>query len=78
MENGTYGKSILNNSSIKTFFSLEEENIKLLSQYSNLSEKEKIEIKSLRRGECLTFVGDEHILIKIEANEFEKQLIDGQ
>ena len=26
LENGTYGKSILNNSSIKTFFSLEEEN----------------------------------------------------
>ena len=42
LENGTYGKSILNNSSIKTFFSLEEENIKLLAQYSNLSEKEKI------------------------------------
>lgn len=76
LDNGTYGKSILNNSSIKTFFSLEEENIKLLSQYSNLSEKEKIEIKSLRRGECLTFVGDEHILINIEANDFEKQIIE--
>ena len=76
LENGTYGKSILNNSSIKTFFSLEEENIKVLSQYSNLSEKEKIEIKSLRRGECLTFVGDEHILIKIEANDFEKEIIE--
>ena len=76
LENGTYGKSILNNSSIKTFFSLEEENIKVLSQYSNLSEKEKIEIKSLRRGECLTFVGDEHILINIEASEFEKEIIE--
>ena len=76
LENGTYGKSILNNSSIKTFFSLEEENIKLLSQYSNLSEKEKMEIKSLRRGECLTFVGDEHILISIEASDFEKQIIE--
>ena len=76
LENGTYGKSILNNSSIKTFFSLEEENIKLLSQYSNLSEKEKIEIKSLRRGECLSFVGDEHILINIEANDFEKEIIE--
>ena len=42
---------------------------------SNLSEKEKIEIKSLRRGECLTFVGDEHILINIEASEFEKEII---
>ena len=76
LENGTYGKSILNNSSIKTFFSLEEENIKLLSQYSNLSEKEKMEIKSLRRGECLTFVGDEHILISIEASDFEKEIIE--
>ena len=76
LDNGTYGKSILNNSSIKTFFSLEEENIKLLSHYSNLSEKEKIEIKSLRRGECLTFVGDEHILINIEANDFEKEIIE--
>ena len=76
LENGTYGKSILNNSSIKTFFSLEEENIKVLSQYSNLSEKEKIEIKSLRRGECLTFVGDEHILINIEASNFEKEIIE--
>jgi len=75
LDNGTYGKSILNNSSIKTFFSLEEENIKLLSQYSNLSEKEKIEMKSLKRGECLTFVGDEHILINIEASDFEKEII---
>ena len=76
LENGTYGKSILNNSSIKTFFSLEEENIRVLSQYSNLSEKEKIEIKSLRRGECLTFVGDEHILINIDASDFEKEIIE--
>ncbi len=78
LEDGAYGKSILNNSSIKTFFSLEEENIKLLSQYSNISDKEKIEIKSLRRGECLTFVGDEHILINVEVSEFEKELIEGK
>ncbi len=76
LENGTYGKSILNNSSIKTFFSLEEENINLLSQFSNLSEKEKIEIKSLQRGECLMFVGKEHILVKIEASDFEKNILD--
>ncbi len=75
LEGGTYGKSILNNSSIKTFFSLEEENIKILCEYSNISEKEKIEIKSLKRGECLMFVGDEHILTKIESNEYEKNLI---
>ncbi len=76
LENGIYGKSILNNSSIKTFFSLEEENIKLLSENINLSEKEKIEVKSLKRGECLLFVGNEHILTKIESSEEEKRIIE--
>ena len=78
LENGTYGKSILNNSSIKTFFALEEENIKILSQYANLSEKEKVEIKSLKRGECLMFVGEDHILTKIESSDIEKKIIEGK
>ena len=75
LENGIYGKSILNNSSIKSFFSLEEENIKILSDNINLSEKEKIEIKSLKRGESLMFIGDEHILVNVEASDYEKKLI---
>lgn len=75
LEEGTYGKSILNNSSLKAFFSLEEENIKILGEYTNLSEKEKIEIKSLKRGECLMFVGDNHILAKIEPADFEKEIV---
>ena len=66
----------MNNSSIKTFFSLEEENIKILAEYSNLSEKEKVEIKSLKRGECLMFAGENHILTKIEANKFEQEIIN--
>lgn len=76
LENGNYGKSILNNSEIKTFFSLEEDNIKLLSNYTNISEKEKIEIRSLKRGECLMFVGDNHILTKIESSKEEKAIIE--
>ena len=75
LENGSYGKSIINNSSIKTFFSLEEENIKILSENTNISKKEEVEIKSLKRGECLMFVGDDHILTKIEASEIEKEII---
>ncbi len=78
LDEGIYGKSILNNSSIKTFFSLEEENIKILSKYSNLSEKEKVEIKSLKRGECLMFVGEDHILTKIESSELEKNIIENK
>ncbi len=77
LEDGMYGKSIINNSSIKTFFSLEEENIKTISQYSDLTEKEKIEIKSLKRGECLMFVGANHILTKIECSDIENKIING-
>lgn len=75
LDNGAYGKSILNNSSIKSFFSLEEENILVLEKYANISEKEKIEIKSLKRGESLMFIGDNHILSKIECSEDEKEMI---
>ena len=53
----------------------EEDNIKILSENINLSEKEKIEIKSLKRGECLMFVEDEHILVKIESSENEKKVV---
>lgn len=78
LENGAYGKSILNNSNIKAFFSLEEENIRILSENTNLSEKEKVEIKSLKRGECLMFVGDDHILTKVEASDREKEIVEGK
>lgn len=77
LDDGTYGRSILNNSSIKTFFSLEEENIKLLEKYTNISEKEKIEIKSLKRGECIMYAGDNHLLLKIEAADYENNIING-
>jgi len=76
LEDGIYGKSILNNSSNKVFFSLEEENISILEQYTNLSEKEKIEIRNLKTGECLIFSGEEHIVTKIESAEFEKNIIN--
>ena len=76
LENGAYGKSIINNSSNKVFFSLEEENISILENFTVLSEMEKIEIRTLKRGECLIFAGDEHILTKIESAEFEKKIIE--
>ncbi len=76
LDNGVFGKSILNNSSIKTFFSLEEENIKILKQFTNISKKEEIDIKSLRKGEALLMAGEEHILATIEASDFEKKIIE--
>ena len=78
LDNGNFGKSILNNSSIKCFFALEEESITTLSEFINISDKEKIEMKSLNKGENLIFVGDNHILTKIEASKHEKEIIEGR
>ena len=77
LENGTYGRSILNNSSVKCFFSLEEENLNILQKYENISDREKIEIKSLKRGEALMVIGDNHIIAKIECADYEEKLING-
>ena len=76
LEEGRFGTSILNNSSIKSFFALEEENIKILKKYSNISEKEEIEIKNLKRGEALIFVGENHLLAEIKSFEFEDKMIN--
>ena len=42
----------------------------------NINYKEKIEIKSLKKGECLFFVGRDHILTKINSDDYEKELIE--
>jgi len=76
LDNGVYGKTILNNTNTKVFFQMEEENILLLSKYTNISEKEKINIKSLKRGECLLFIEDNHILARIDSADFENKIIE--
>ena len=76
LDEGAYGKSIINNSELKIFFNLEEENIKTLEKYIDINYKEKIEIKSLKKGECLFFVGRDHILTKINSDDYEKELIE--
>lgn len=78
LDNGTYGKSIINNSSIKCIFALEEENIKILGENINLTNKEKIEINNLNRGEMLLIAESNHILIKIISNKLENQIIKGE
>ena len=56
---------------------MEEENVKVLEKYTSISEKEALEIKSLKRGENIMFVGKEHIRAEVECAEFEKDLLGG-
>ena len=76
LDDGKYGKSIINNSSIKCIFSLEEENINILSSNINITEREKIEINNLNKGECLLLAEYNHLLIEIISNKLEKKIIE--
>ena len=74
---GNYGKTIINNSSIKCIFNLEEENILSLSDNIDLNQKEQIEIKNLKRGESLVIAENNKIIIKIISNKLENNIIEG-
>ena len=73
MENLEFG--IINNSSIKCMFQLEENDIKSLETVVNLSENEKLKLQSMNRGTSLLYAGKEHIVLKIEASKLEHKFI---
>ena len=73
---GNYGKTIINNSSIKCIFNLEEDNILSLSDNIDLNQKEQIEIRNLKRGESLIIAENNKIIIKIISNSLENNLIE--
>ena len=74
---GNYGKTIINNSSIKCIFNLEEDNILSLSDNIDLNQKEQIEIRNLKRVESLIIAENNKIIIKIISNSLENNLIEG-
>ena len=67
LKTGNYGKTIINNSSIKCIFNLEEDNILSLSENIDLNQKEQIEI----------IAENNKIIIKIISNELENNIIEG-
>ena len=75
LEEGKFGKGIINNSSIKCIFQLEESDIKNLEKVLNISEKEKYRLQSMKRGTCLMCAGKEHAIINVEASKLEHKFI---
>lgn len=75
LDDGKYGKGILNNSSIKTIFQLEENDLNILRKNMKLSEEEIYKIQNAKRGSCLLYAGTNHICVDIEASEMEHKYI---
>ena len=66
---------IINNSSIKCIFQLEENDINSIEKVVKISEKEKLKLQTINRGTCLLYAGKEHILLKVEASNLEHKFI---
>lgn len=75
LDEGRYGRGILNNSSIKAVFQLEENEINVLKENLMLSEEEVIKIQNSKRGNCLLYAGGNHIEAKVIALQNEHQYI---
>lgn len=75
LQEGKFGKGILNNSSVKTIFQLEENDLKLLKENLNLSEEEILKIPNSRRGQCLICAGTNHVEVKVVSSEKEHECV---
>lgn len=76
LDEGNFGKTILNNSSFKSIFSLNDENIYKLSEFMFLGVKEKVIIRSLIKGECFFSVDNKNMQLKISPSNKEKEIIN--
>ncbi len=75
LEDGKYGKGILNNSSIKTLFQLEETDIELLCKVLNISEEEKCKLINLKRGTAIVHAGRNTLMVDVVASKKEHEYI---
>lgn len=76
LDDGKYGQSIINNSSMKAIFQLEENNISKLSDVIKLAEEEKYRLINLERGKCLLHAGRNKVMIDIKVSEKEHSFIN--
>ncbi len=76
LEDGKYGKSILNNSSIKCMFQLEETDINLLKDVIQLSDEEKYRLINLKRGSTIIHAGRNSLMADVISSDNEHQYIN--
>ena len=75
LEDGKYGKGILNNSSIKCLFQLEETDLNILEKVMNISEEEKYKLLNIKRGSSIIHADRNVIMADIISSSKEHELI---
>ncbi len=75
LQDGKFGKGIMNNSSIKCMFQLEENEIEKMKEMACLSEEECYRLRNMERGVCLLHADRTHLVVKVEASKKEHSII---
>lgn len=75
MEDGKYGKGIINNSKTKIVLNLEDEEALRVQSILHLSEAETMAITHFERGNGLISTNNNNVTVEFKASELEKELI---
>jgi len=75
LEDGKYGKGIINNAKTKILLNLEEEEAQRVQSILHLSEAEVMEITHFERGSGLISTNNNNVTVEIKCSQMEKELI---
>ena len=75
LEDGKYGKGIINNAKTKILLNLEDEEARRVQSLLHLSEAEVMEITHFERGSGLISTNNNNVTVEIKCSQTEKELI---
>lgn len=75
LEDGKYGKGIINNSKTKIILNLEDEEAMRVQSILHLSEAETMAITHFERGNALISTNNNNVTVEFKASDLEKDLI---
>ena len=75
LEDGKYGKGIINNAKTKILLNLEDEEARRVQSILHLSEAEVMEITHFERGSGLIRTNNNNVTVEIKCSQMEKELI---
>ena len=75
LEDGKYGKGIINNAKTKIILNLEDDEAQRVQSILNLSEAEVMEITHFERGNGLISTNNNNITVEFKSSQLEKDLI---
>ena len=75
LQDGKYGRGVINSSKIKIILGLEDNEIRVLETVLDITAEEKRAIRHFQRGQGLLYAGNNHINVEFRASANEHSLI---